>query len=118
LISSASGSLTRSSASTINTQGCAACGIAQFLKLPELMYSRSMIRHPSTRRTISSVPSVDPESATSTSSATWRADAMQAAMFLRSFLQGMMTVSFSFMFSPLSARGVQTSTQPARRKRL
>ena len=70
------------------------------------MYSRSTIRQPPTSRTMSSVPSVEPESATSTSSATRWAERMQGRMFFRSFLQGMMTVRRAFMaLFRLSSRG-------------
>ncbi len=59
----ASSGVIRSSASTNSTHSCRACGMAQFLKFAELMYSRSMMRQPPISRTMSSVPSVEPESA-------------------------------------------------------
>ena len=58
------------------------------------------------RATMSSVPSVEPESATSTSSATRWADTMQGRMFFRSFLQGMMTVSFCFIVESQALPGL------------
>jgi hypothetical protein len=64
------------------------------LKLAEFTYSRRIIRQPPNSPTMSRVPSVEPESATSISSAMDRMDSMQERMFLRSFLQGISTVSF------------------------
>jgi len=62
------------SASRISTHGWAACGMAQFLKSEKSTSSRSITRQPPIWRTISSVPSVEPESATRISSAIERAD--------------------------------------------
>src|SRR4029079_10177357 len=73
--------------------------MAQFLKLAELMYSRSMIRQPPISRTMSRVPSVEPESAMRISSAIACTDSIQARMFRRSSLQGMSTVSLAVTMS-------------------
>ena len=100
-ISSASLGVIRSSASSTSTQGWAACGIAQFLKSEKSISSRSITRQPPSRPTISSVPSVEPESATRISSAIARADSMHGRIFFRSFLAGIKTVSLAgIMASP------------------
>src|SRR5258705_1543470 len=94
--------------------------MAQFLKSAELTYSRSMIRQPRRSRTISSVQSVGPESATRISSATGRTDSMHARICCTSSLHGIKTVSlgmagFQFRISDFGFR-IQSEIQNLKSK--